>query len=72
MLNSVFSRDVEDEVYCTLNYLDGATGQLCVNWSDESLRKMSTKVTVWGTNGPHHRRQAGVPGVPARAARGLA
>ena len=30
---------------------DGASGQLCVNWSDESLRKMSTKITVWGTNG---------------------
>jgi predicted dehydrogenase len=50
-LNTVFSRDVDDEVYCTLNYADGATGQLCVNWSDESFRKMSTKVTVWGTNG---------------------
>ena len=50
-LGSIFSRDVEDEVYCTLNYLDGATGQLCVNWSDESFRKMSTKISVWGTNG---------------------
>jgi predicted dehydrogenase len=51
VLNSIFSRDVEDEVYCTLDYLDGATGQLCVNWSDESYRKMSTKISVWGTNG---------------------
>ncbi len=51
VLNSIFSRDVEDEVYCTLNYLDGATGQLCVNWSDESYRKMSTRISVWGTNG---------------------
>lgn len=49
--HSVFSRDVDDEVYCTLRYADGATGQLCVNWSDESFRKMSTKVSVWGTNG---------------------
>lgn len=49
--HSVFSRDVEDEVYCTLNYPDGASGQLCVNWSDESFRKMSTKISVWGTNG---------------------
>jgi scyllo-inositol 2-dehydrogenase (NADP+) len=48
---SVFSRDVDDEVYCTLRYDSGATGQLCVNWSDESYRKMSTKITVWGTNG---------------------
>lgn len=49
--HGVFSRDVEDEVYCTLHYAGGASGQLCVNWSDESFRKMSTKVSVWGTNG---------------------
>lgn len=49
--HSIFSRDVDDEVYCTMRYADGATGQLCVNWSDESFRKMSTKVSVWGTNG---------------------
>lgn len=49
--HGVFSRDVEDEVYCTLHYANGASGQLCVNWSDESFRKMSTKVSVWGTKG---------------------
>lgn len=49
--HGVFSRDVEDEVYCTLYYANGASGQLCVNWSDESFRKMSTKISVWGTNG---------------------
>jgi len=49
--HGVFSRDVEDEVYCSLHYANGASGQLCVNWSDESFRKMSTKVTVWGTKG---------------------
>ena len=49
--HGVFSQDVDDEVYCTLRYADGASGQLCVNWSDESFRKMSTKVSVWGTNG---------------------
>jgi predicted dehydrogenase len=48
---SVFSRDVDDEVYCSLRFASGASGQLCVNWSDESFRKMSTKVSVWGTNG---------------------
>lgn len=47
----VFSRDVDDEVYATLYFPDGATGQLSVNWSDESFRKMSTKISVWGTNG---------------------
>lgn len=49
--HGVFSRDVEDEVYCSLHYANGASGQLCVNWSDESFRKMSTKISVWGTNG---------------------
>jgi predicted dehydrogenase len=49
--HGVFSKDVEDEVYCTLHYANGTSGQLCVNWSDESLRKMSTKISVWGTNG---------------------
>ncbi len=49
--HGVFSRDVEDEVYCSLHYSSGASGQLCVNWSDESFRKMSTKVVVWGSNG---------------------
>jgi len=49
--NGVFSRDVEDEVYCSMHYASGASGQLCVNWSDESFRKMSTKIAVWGTKG---------------------
>ncbi len=49
--NRVFSRDVDDEIYASLAFANGASGQLCVNWSDESFRKMSTKVSVWGTNG---------------------
>jgi predicted dehydrogenase len=51
VLRSLFSRDVEDEVHSTLYFSDGLTGQLAVNWSDESYRKMSTKITVWGDNG---------------------
>jgi predicted dehydrogenase len=47
----VFSRDVDDEVYSTLHFSDGSSGQLSVNWSDESYRKMATKVSIWGTNG---------------------
>ena len=52
--SGVFSQDVDDEIYCTLRYANGASGQLCVNWSDESFRKMSTKISVWGTNGRLH------------------
>lgn len=51
VMNSVFSRDVEDEIYCSMQFADGASGQLAVNWSDESFRKMSTKISVWGSNG---------------------
>ena len=51
VLNKVFSRDVEDEVYATLYFADGATGQLAANWSDDSFRRMSTQVSIWGTNG---------------------
>lgn len=51
VLNRIFSRDVEDEAYATLYFPDGITGQLSANWSDESYRKMSTKITFWGTNG---------------------
>ena len=49
--HSIFSRDVDDEVYATLHFSEGGSGQLSVNWSDESFRKMSTRITVWGTNG---------------------
>lgn len=51
VLSKVFSRDVEDEVYSTFYYPDGKTGQIAANWSDESYRKMSTSVTIWGANG---------------------
>jgi scyllo-inositol 2-dehydrogenase (NADP+) len=51
VMNRIFSRDVEDEVYCSLHFGNGLSGRLAANWSDDSFRKMSTKVTVWGTNG---------------------
>ena len=51
VLNKIFSRDTEDEVYSTMLYDGGLSAQLSVNWSDESYRKMSTKITIWGTNG---------------------
>jgi scyllo-inositol 2-dehydrogenase (NADP+) len=51
VLNRVFSANVEDEVYCTFRFEHGASGQLAVNWSDESYRKMMTRITVWGSRG---------------------
>ena len=51
VLNKIFSDDVEDEVYSILFYADGKTGQIEANWSDDSYRKMSTKICAWGSNG---------------------
>jgi predicted dehydrogenase len=51
ILNKVFSQEVDDEVYTTLHLPNGITGQLACNWSDESVRKMETRVAIWGTNG---------------------
>ncbi|MDO9379190.1 MAG: Gfo/Idh/MocA family oxidoreductase [Nocardioidaceae bacterium] len=51
VLNSVFSADIDDTVLSTMMFESDATAQLSVNWSDESQRKMSTKITVWGTQG---------------------
>lgn len=51
VMSSVFSESIDDEVFSTLRWNNGPTGQLSVNWSDESHRKMSTKISVIGTNG---------------------
>lgn len=51
VLNSVFSAEIDDEVAATLYYPDGATVQVSVNWADESVRKMTTRITLWGTAG---------------------
>lgn len=50
-LNKVFSTQVDDEVFSTLIFPSGASAQLSVNWSDESQRKMTTKLSIWGTDG---------------------
>lgn len=51
VLNSIFSEGTDDEVFSTLRFSDGPTAQVSVNWSDESHRKMSTKISMIGTNG---------------------
>ena len=50
-MQSVFSKNVEDAVYAIFAYPDGSTGMLETNWSDETVRKMSTTVVVHGTKG---------------------
>lgn len=51
VLSSVFSEATDDEVFSTLQWNDGPTAQLSVNWSDESHRKMTTRIAMIGTNG---------------------
>lgn len=51
VLNQVFSREIDDEVSSTLYFPRGTTAQVSVNWSDESVRKMTTRLTLWGTAG---------------------
>lgn len=50
-LNYIFSRDVEDAVYSNLTLESGLGGQLSVNWSDDTYRKMSTQITILGKKG---------------------
>ena len=47
----IFSKDVEDAVYSMLTLDNGVTGVLSVNWSDETYRKMSTSLSVFGKKG---------------------
>lgn len=51
VLKSGFSLEVEDEVYATLGFREGVTGQVSVNWSDASVRKMTTRISIWGEGG---------------------
>ena len=51
LLKSGFSAEVDDEVYAGLTFADGLSGQLSVNWSDPSVRKMTTRISIWGEGG---------------------
>lgn len=49
-LTSIFSAQIDDAVASTLHY-DSGTAQIISNWSDESQRKMTTKISLWGEHG---------------------
>lgn len=51
LLKSAYSKEVEDTVYSSLTLDNGLSGQLSVNWSDETYRKMSTSIMAMGTQG---------------------
>jgi predicted dehydrogenase len=46
ILKSIFSKDVDDAVYAMLELNNKLTGLLTVNWSDDTIRKMSTSITI--------------------------
>ncbi len=50
-LSSVYSTGVEDLVNALFVYPNGATGSLETNWSDDSYRKMTTTIEVFGSAG---------------------
>jgi scyllo-inositol 2-dehydrogenase (NADP+) len=51
VLNRVFSRETDDEVFSTVHFSPSTSAQLSVSWSDESERKMSTSLKLWGSEG---------------------
>ena len=48
---SIFSSEVEDAVYSTLELSGGLCGQLAVNWSDPTHRKATTSLKIEGDKG---------------------
>lgn len=45
------SAEVEDQAHALLQFGGGVIGQVSVDWSDPSVRKMTTKLSVWGEAG---------------------
>ena len=46
-----FSGEVDDAVYGSLKLANGMKGQISVNWSDDTVRKMTTSMKVHGDGG---------------------
>ncbi|MEI7676665.1 MAG: Gfo/Idh/MocA family oxidoreductase [Bacteroidales bacterium] len=51
LLKNIYSNEVEDAVYSSLFLESGLSGQLAVNWSDETHRKMTTSIEIEGKKG---------------------
>lgn len=50
-LTSIFSQNVEDAVNATFLYNNGISGTINVNWSDDSFRKPTNKIELFGSQG---------------------
>lgn len=59
-LNRVYSKSVEDIVSSTFSYRGGVSGTIYVNWSDESFRKPTNKLEVFGDGGKLQADQHGM------------
>ena len=51
VLQSVYSSDVEDVVSTTFLYNNGISGSVLANWSDESFRKPTNRIELFGKKG---------------------
>jgi predicted dehydrogenase len=51
VLKPIHSKSVEDAVYAMLKLETGLAGTIMVNWSDDTHRKMTTSITLSGTEG---------------------
>jgi len=51
IMQSIYSSNVEDLVNSNFIYNNGCTGNIMVNWSDETYRKPTNIVTIFGTKG---------------------
>jgi predicted dehydrogenase len=51
LLKSIYSSNVDDAVYALLETGSNISGVLSVNWSEETYRKMSTSITIMGSEG---------------------
>ena len=49
--NSVYSKNVEDIVSSTFLYSSGTVGSIYINWCDESYRKPTNKIELFGAKG---------------------
>jgi predicted dehydrogenase len=45
-LISIYSKNVEDTIFCLLETSNGIHGMINVNWSDDTFRKMSTSLII--------------------------
>jgi len=51
IMQSIYSSNVEDLVSSSFIYNNGCTGTIMVNWSDETYRKPTNIITIFGTKG---------------------